>query len=394
MNKLLFLLCWLPIGLLAQTQYNYDFDNLTVGDAIDAGNPMYSCGAIGEALELDGVDDEVNFIGEINNEFNTIDFSISFYIRPSSFTGTQDILSKLENCTSDNAFSIQYNPNARTILALLSESANKQVFLSGELSSDVCWQHVAVVRKSNEFMLYINGELSAQGLTSTRADISNTAPLSIADGPCLGATNVRYAGGLDEFRVFSEALDDEAIEDLYFKPDDITTQDTLLVLGDEVSIKTSSTCATNFIWTPVEGVTDPSNPNTTINPPIAGRFAYYLQFDDGSGTCVARDSVIINVVSPDDLNCAEIFLPNAFTPNFDNINDTYGISNPFVIEDLTAFEIFDRWGNRVFFADDATVRWDGTFQGRRVNPGVMLYRIQYNCQGEALSKTGSVMLLR
>ncbi|MEM9886080.1 MAG: LamG-like jellyroll fold domain-containing protein [Bacteroidota bacterium] len=394
MNKLLFLFCFLPVLSLAQAEYKFDFDNLTVGDANDAGDPTFSCGAIGEALELDGVDDEVNFVGPINNEFNTIDFSLSFYIRPSSFTGTQDILSKQENCTSDNAFSIQYNPNSRTILALLSESASKQVPLFGQLSDDVCWQHVAVVRSNNEFALYINGQLSAKGITSTRADISNTAPLSIADGPCIGATNVRYAGALDEFRVFSQALSDEEIGALYFKPDDITTRDTLLVLGDEVSIKTSSTCANSFAWTPVEGVTNPNEPNTTISPPVAGEFAYYLQFDDGSGTCLARDSIVIRVVSPEDLNCEEVFLPNAFTPNEDDLNDTYGISNPFVIEDLTAFEIFDRWGNRVFFTDDSRARWDGTFQSELVNPGVLFYRIQYNCRGEELSKTGSVMLLR
>ncbi|MEM1328388.1 MAG: LamG-like jellyroll fold domain-containing protein [Bacteroidota bacterium] len=393
MIKWLTLLLILPIGLFAQTEYYFSFDNFTVGgEAIETGDPEYDCGVSGNAIVLDGITARINFTGAINNEFNQIDFSISFYFKPESFTGTQDILSKLTNCTSENAFSIRYNPFNRTVNALLSENASKQVLLNGEISPDACWQHVAVVRDNNEFFLYINGALSDQGLTSTRADISNTAPLSIADSPCVGATDVRFTGAIDELRVYARALPKAEIAELYTKPDAIITKDTLLVLGDEVNIEISNTCVGNFQWSPVEGVADPKDPTTTITPPIAGDLAYYLEFQ--GETCTARDSIIIRVVSPEELNCSELFLPNAFTPNGDNTNDTYGISNPFVVEDLVSFEIFDRWGNRVFQTDDPRGRWDGTYSNELVNPGVLLYRIVYNCRDEELTHTGSVTLLR
>ncbi len=51
------------------------------------------------------------------------------------------------------------------------------------------------------------------------------------------------------------------------------------------------------------------------------------------------------------------FIPNAFSPNGDNINDEfYGKGNY-----ITTFEmsIFDRWGNLIFFADDISKHWDG-----------------------------------
>jgi gliding motility-associated-like protein len=393
MTKWLILLFSFPIVLFAQTEFYYSFDDFTVGgEAIEVGNPEYDCGVSGNAIVLDGTNNRINFTGAINSQFNQIDFSVSFYMKPESFTGTQDILSKLTNCTSENAFSIRYNPFNRTINALLSESANKQVLLSGEISPDACWQQVAVVRDNNEFFLYINGSLVDQGLTSTRANIENTAPLSIANSPCVGATDVRFTGAIDELRVYARALEKAEVSALYVQPDAITTRDTLLVLGDEVDIEISNTCAGSFQWSPVEGVQDPKNPTTTITPPIAGDRTYYLEFQ--SITCTARDSIVIRVVSPEDLNCSDLFLPNAFTPNGDNTNDTYGISNPFVVESLVSFEIYDRWGNRVFQTDDPRGRWDGTYSNELVNPGVLLYRIIYNCKGEELTHSGSVTLLR
>ncbi|AFM05660.1 PDK repeat-containing protein [Bernardetia litoralis DSM 6794] len=55
-----------------------------------------------------------------------------------------------------------------------------------------------------------------------------------------------------------------------------------------------------------------------------------------------------------------INLPNAFTPNGDNLNDTYGIESKFIKE----FEmmIFNRWGEIVFQTNDVNGRWDGRYR--------------------------------
>lgn len=53
------------------------------------------------------------------------------------------------------------------------------------------------------------------------------------------------------------------------------------------------------------------------------------------------------------------FIPNAFTPNGDDINDFFGAKG-MGIETYELF-IFDRWGNSVFYADDINKMWDGTF---------------------------------
>ncbi|NJO86590.1 MAG: hypothetical protein HC821_00410 [Lewinella sp.] len=75
-------------------------------------------------------------------------------------------------------------------------------------------------------------------------------------------------------------------------------------------------------------------------------------------------------------------------------NESFGISNPFAIPELVTFEIFNRWGGRVFVTTDVFGKWDGSFDGQDVNPGVHLWRVVYRCQGQDVVKTGSVTVLR
>jgi gliding motility-associated-like protein len=55
---------------------------------------------------------------------------------------------------------------------------------------------------------------------------------------------------------------------------------------------------------------------------------------------------------------ASFYIPNAFSPNNDGINDTFFPKGIFV----SNFEmtIFDRWGNSIFYSDDFNKHWDGT----------------------------------
>ncbi len=368
----------------------------TLQDGILRGNAECNCGVYGDdnSLELDGQDDRVNFIGPLVREFNIIDFSVSFYFKPFSNVGTQDLISKIgPSCSAENAFSIKYQPRPTPrIVALLSENASKQVELTAPINPDACWQHVVVVRKQTDFILYLNGEQVGLGRTSTRADIENTAPFSISNSPCLNSTDVPFKGLVDELRIYNRDLTRDEVTALYVRPDMIQNRDTIIVLGDTVSTRITASCASSFTWTPVEGVANPKSPTTTIAPPSSGVQVYTLNFDDGN--CVAKDTLTINVVNPDELDCSALFLPNAFTPNADNVNDAFGISNPFVIENLVSFEVFDRWGARMFLTTEPLGKWNGTFKSQIVDPGVFFYKVIYTCQGAEQVKTGNVTVMR
>lgn len=98
----------------------------------------------------------------------------------------------------------------------------------------------------------------------------------------------------------------------------------------------------------------------------------------------------MTVIDPKTLDCNKVFIPNAFTPGeTPNLNDLFGISNRFAVDEFISFEIFDRWGGRVFAAETQFDSWDGTSNGRPLNPGVFLYRLRYKCDGEEKVKAGA-----
>jgi len=409
MRFLLTLYCLLFVTLLAAqipqgvTAY-YSFGNCTAVDnngnaskegSID-GDVTCECGVLGgddKALSLNSSNANISFGGPIVNDFTTEDFSLSFYFKPSKDRGNQDIFSKIADpCTSDNTFSIRYLAASQTITARLSESVTKNTSVSGSINPDFCWQHVVVVRRIGRMLLYINGQLVDDDDLPTRVDVGNTAPLRIADSPCQAGQEVGFEGLIDEIRIFGRALTSSEVSNLDVGPDRILNSDTLIFLGNSVDINVGGTCATNFSWTPAATVSNPAIPNPVITPTKAGAQTYTLTLDDGS--CVAIDTIRITAVDPDSLECDDIFLPNAFTPNQDGLNDTFGVDNPFAIQDLRSFEIFDRWGGRVFFTENVFERWDGSFQGEAVNPGVFLYKTVHICQGEEIVTQGGVTVIR
>ena len=106
------------------------------------------------------------------------------------------------------------------------------------------------------------------------------------------------------------------------------------------------------------------------------------------------DSIRITIVDPDQLDCTIIYLPKAFTPNGDGLNDFFQISNPNAIDNLLSFEIFDRWGSKVFSTNNSFEGWDGSFKNERMNPGVLLYRVRHLCKGEERVDVGSFSIIR
>jgi gliding motility-associated-like protein len=72
----------------------------------------------------------------------------------------------------------------------------------------------------------------------------------------------------------------------------------------------------------------------------------------------------------------ELFAPNAFSPNFDGVNDEF---KTFTDCELTNFDlnVFDRWGNLIFTATDPNEGWDGTFNGKKMSNDVFIWYAEY-----------------
>lgn len=103
--------------------------------------------------------------------------------------------------------------------------------------------------------------------------------------------------------------------------------------------------------------------------------------------CYAKDSIYIE-------SACSIYIPNAFSPNGDGINDVFGA----ISSQLNEYEIYiyDRWGVRVFFSNNLKDVWDGTNGWGIPYPvGTYVYYVKGTFRnGETFKKTGNVVLLR
>lgn len=355
------------------------------------GNLDCDCGVSGQALKFDGIDDYVTFSGVVNSVFQSQDFSLSFYFKTQETTAlTQDIISKRTGCDDNSMINIEYIHDLNFMTADITEDGNGGVFLSANTAA-TCWHHCLIVRDGETIKLYLDGQLKAENTTANRLNINNTAPLAIGNSPCINQTVSRFKGLIDELYVYNVALRPDQLIDFDLAPDMIGNRDTILFTGNSLNTFVPNTCAVDFLWSPTDGIDDPTNPVTTITPEDTS--SYILSMTD-EYACVTYDTLQINVINPEDLPCDEVFLPKAFTPNGDLLNDTYFISNPNVVQQLIIFEIYDRYGTRVFVTDDPFEFWDGTYNGTPVNPGVFMWKVEYSCENQQQLATGTVTIIR
>jgi gliding motility-associated-like protein len=136
------------------------------------------------------------------------------------------------------------------------------------------------------------------------------------------------------------------------------------------------------------------------------KFKTYLWQPTGeiTKTVYSQQAQIYNLTVTDSFNCtqtksiavdelckAEVFIPNAFTPNSDNLNDTY--KPIFKTKNLLQYEfkIFDSWGNEVFTSTDPTKAWDA----KNSSLGVYVVLVNYQYKGFLPQiQKGTVTLLR
>ena len=121
---------------------------------------------------------------------------------------------------------------------------------------------------------------------------------------------------------------------------------------------------------------------------------YIVSYTNHNG-CIATARIRIEIVNRD------IWIPNTFSPNGDNINDRF---YPFVSEDsfneVKLMQIFDRWGNLIFTREhfppnDPNYGWNGDNDNQRLNPGVFIYVIEIEWKnGEIEKRFGDITLIR
>lgn len=88
-----------------------------------------------------------------------------------------------------------------------------------------------------------------------------------------------------------------------------------------------------------------------------------------------------------------VWIPNAFTPDGNDLNDLYEIFTASIKE--FHIQIYDRWGEKLFESDNPKVSWDGTYKGKTCQMDAYIYMVQYKgFDNKRVIKSGTVTLLR
>jgi len=146
-----------------------------------------------------------------------------------------------------------------------------------------------------------------------------------------------------------------------------------------------------YVWTPSTTLSCGTCASPIASPSIST--IYQLTQTDGIG-CSFNSEVFITVVPL----CKNIYIPNAFSPNGDGQNDVlyiYAYDGASCVDGNSyLFEVYDRWGNKVFRSRDIKEGWDGTYKGEKMDAAVFVYELIYSSEGRLYNLKGNISLIR
>jgi len=168
-------------------------------------------------------------------------------------------------------------------------------------------------------------------------------------------------------------------------PDLTAGTDTIINTAGTAVINAYSSQTGTYFWSPDYNIDCNTCPLTTANP--VENTTYTIQFVDGNG-CSAYADVLILVNFVKGIGVAD-----AFTPNGDGTNDVLFVLG-YNLEQIH-FEIYNKYGEKVFATSDQRIGWDGTYHDMEQNPGVFTWVLYYTLtDGERGILKGNTTLIR
>jgi gliding motility-associated-like protein len=144
-----------------------------------------------------------------------------------------------------------------------------------------------------------------------------------------------------------------------------------------------------FNWTPVASLSNASIPNPVATPTVTTTYTVSVNTNSG---CVITRTVTVVVINP---LCEEpyLFFPTGFSPNGDDENDVLRMESTYTAE--VYWVIYNRFGQKLFEANDIKDSWDGTFNGQDQPAETYGYYYRVRCLGgEIREQKGNVTLFR
>ncbi len=171
---------------------------------------------------------------------------------------------------------------------------------------------------------------------------------------------------------------------IYPLPNGFVCCDTTIFAGSSVVLSGSG--GVKYYWIPPTGLSCDTCPDPIANPTVT---TTYTLVTTNSNGCSSDAKVTVTV----DIPCKDFFVPNVFSPNGDNVNETFLIKVIY----MSSYEIwiYNRWGKQVFHSQNPDNPWTGDISGSPASQGVYYYIIKATCEtGNSFEKHGFLTLIR
>ncbi len=128
----------------------------------------------------------------------------------------------------------------------------------------------------------------------------------------------------------------------------------------------------------------------TTSLPVFKTGTYRVKVTNECGTVTDEVDVFFE-------DCYQVYVPSAFTPNEDGLNDEFYAETD---QELLEYNliVYDRWGRVVFKTNDVRARWDGTVNGEFAQEGIYVWKLMYirafDPNGYRVERTGHLTLSR
>ena len=165
--------------------------------------------------------------------------------------------------------------------------------------------------------------------------------------------------------------------------------DTIVAINQPVQLngyETNNSGVSFFTWTSSYGLNNPfiAAPVATLDHDIT----YTLT---GRTPLGCTGSTTINIKA---YKGPELYVPNAFTPNGDGLNDVLHVVAAGV-KSFHFFRVYDRWGQLLFSSTDPKNGWDGTIKGQLTGTGTYVWVVEaVDYLGKTMQKKGTVIIVR
>jgi len=241
-------------------------------------------------------------------------------------------------CSSDTSVYVSLTVNSAPLI--ITEPADQAICDGSSVSFSVAATGTALTYQWRKGAVNLTDGGSISGATTATLTIN---PASISDVSTV--YNVVISGTC--------APNDTSLNVslvVYPIPVAIATSNSPVCLGNPISLSAQTVTGATYQWTSINGYssTDQNPVIPLATPADAGTYTLVVTTND----CNSIPSTVTVVVD----NC--FFIPEGFSPNGDGVNDLFVIRGILYYPENT-FQIFNRWGNKVFEASPYQNTWDG-----------------------------------